>query len=113
MINRTVIAVAALLLLSSAAAAAACTGDAWLAMAPVDQASEDELRPAQIERLRRPYIEMRKDAYCACARNDALGTMAADQRCFRDTLRRLVADAGDPSLARYHAFIEGIERPSG
>ncbi len=112
MINRTVIAAAALLL-STAAAAAAGAGDAPLAMAPVDQAEVDELRPAQIERLRRAYIELRKNAYDTCARNDDLGPMAADQRCFRDTLRRLVVDAGDPSLARYHAFIEGIEGPSG
>ncbi len=110
MINRTVIAAAALLL---SAAAAAYAEDAPLAMAPVDQAGEDELRPAQIERLRRRYIELRKNAYDTCARNHDLGRMAADQRCFRDTLRRLVADAGDPSLARYHAFIVGIEGPSG
>ncbi len=112
MINRIVIAAAALLL-SAGVAAAACTGDPRLAMAPADQAGEMELRPAQIEHLRRLYIDLRKNAYDTCIRNDALAPMAADQRCFRDTLRRLVADAGDPSLARFHAFIEGIERPSG
>ncbi len=111
MINRTVIAAAALLL-SAGVAAAACTGDPRLAMAPAAQAGEMELRPAQIEYLRRLYVDLRKNAYGTCARNDALDPMAADQRCFRDTLRRLVVDAGDPSLARYHAFIEGIERPS-
>lgn len=111
MINRTVIAAAALLL-SGGVAAAAFAGEPRLAKAPAEQAGEMELRPAQIEYLRRLYVDLRKNAYGTCARNDALGPMAADQRCFRDTLRRLVVDAGDPSLARYHGFIEGIERPS-
>ncbi len=112
MINRTVIAAAALLL-SAAAAEGACPGNAQLAMATVDYADESELRPAQSERLRWLYVGLRKSAYDRCARNHELGPMACKERCFRDTLRRLVAGAGDPSLARYHAFIEGIERPSG
>ena len=112
MINRTVIAAAALLL-SAAAAEGACPGNAQLAMAAVDTADEGELRPAQIERLRNLYIDLRKSAYDRCARNDDLAAMAAKERCFQDTLRRLVAELDDPSLTRYHLYIDGIAKPSG
>ena len=120
MINRTVIAAAALLL-SVAAAEGAGPGDAQPATAAVDTADEGELRPAQIERLRILYIDLRKSANDRCARRHALGAMAAKERCFhdtlrrcfQDTLRRLVADVGDPSLTRYHLYIDGIARPSG
>ncbi len=112
MIYRTVIAAAALLL-SAAAAEGAGPGNAQPPMAAVDTADEGELRPAQIERLRNLYIDLRKSAYDRCARRHALGAMAAKARCFQDTLRRLVADVGDPSLTRYHLYIDGIARPSG
>lgn len=113
MINRTVIAAAALLLLSAAGAEGACPGDAQLAMTAVDTADQGELRPAQIERLRNLYVGLRKNAYDRCARNDDVTPMAAKERCFQDILRRLVADVGDPSLTRYHFYIDGIARPSG
>ena len=112
MINRKVIAAAALLL-SAAAAEGARPANAQLAMTAVDTAEQGELRPAQIERLRNRYVGLRKNAYDRCASHGDVAAMAARERCFQDTLRRLVADVGDPSLTRYHLYIGGIARPSG
>ena len=108
-----------ILVLTGSAAFATCTDLTQVAVAEpglvVDDASPPPmaLHPAVVQHLRKVYIGLRQTAYDACigvARADAT---PEQEQCFVAELDCLVQRDGDPSLARYHAYIRDINQPRG
>lgn len=63
------------------------------------------LHPAELQRVRKIYIGLRQSAFDECRQQAA---KEADATCFKQVLTCLVADTGDPSLARHHAYISEL-----